>query len=235
MIKLKNIPFSEFKELVLFLGENNETYIIERISRFFAELSTEELFELNYVCSLILSKDDASENMYQVFSNSHPELDFDETGKSTPKLNMNDSWKIVLKSLDTVYLSANEQLARHDFKDDSLHKVSLQVYNGLHLENLKKIKPKGTYEINKILYFKKHPETTVLNKEKLKKAEITLKSFGLSYESLNRLIETANIKKPANWETFANHFLERLDLLNHDKALAEQSNKEFYDNLVKIK
>lgn len=235
MIKLKNVPFSEFNELVKFLGKDKDIYIIERIGRFFTNLNSEELFDLNHLCSMILNDDPSAEDVYRLYIENHPDAEMDETGKSNVKIDISDAWLLSLKSIDSLYAMAEETLKKNNYVDNSPHKVNSQVYNGKNLSNLKNYKSKHDYLSNKVLYFKKHTETKGLNKENLKLAEKTLSALKLPYTSLNKIIEIAELKISENWETFVEHFFVRMDALSHDIDLNNSSNKEFYNNLTEIK
>ena len=234
-MKLSNVKFSEFSDLVKFLGKNNEMLILERISRFLPNLSSTQLFDMHFICSLVLNGDSAAESAYMKFIEENPDTMFDESGKSEAKFDTKNFWEIKLKSLDTIYETAEYNLKKNMFVDSSVHKADSQVYNGKNLANLINRSPVGGYSINKMLFFKKG-EIGMITETNFKMAESILNDFSLdSATIMNKFLDIVSKKNYANYKIFAEHFLERLDCLSNDKELKNVSNREFLENLKKIK
>lgn len=234
MQRLADAKFSEFSELVKFLSADNEMLILERISRFLPDLNAEQLFDIHFICTLILNDDAAAESAFNKFISENPDVMLDETGRSEPKFDTENFWEIKLKSLDAIYETAFHRLKENGFADDSKHKVDSQVYNGKKVANLINRHPAGEYNINKALYIKSHPESDI--SDMLSSSEKILRSFDLDADAImNAFIDVISKKKYENYKVFMEHFLERLDCLGHDPELKNDSNRDFLSSLKKIK
>jgi hypothetical protein len=89
-IFFSDLEFSDLKDLLIFLKEKNDentfsSIIIERISRFFPEISSVELMELSFLSESILNKENNSKELFLLFKNKYPNILVDATGKSEIK------------------------------------------------------------------------------------------------------------------------------------------------------
>ena len=128
MVKFKDIPFTEFKELVEFLKFNdadNEAFNIrKRLERFIKQINgTQAIFLENIVSDILNGELENAENLYKTYQQTYPDQDFDPEGKLD--LTPIQYCEISLQSCELLFDKAKNNLESNDFKDNSPHQIDL--------------------------------------------------------------------------------------------------------------
>jgi hypothetical protein len=235
---MKNIRELEFKSLVDLLDylvqlsasdieEEKQTFIEERIWGFFPNLSFLQQLEFNAIIK------DRDEKAFDQFKLNHPEVEVDETGRSTPT--DKNFWEVKEKALDKLYQNAVEQISSEG-RDTSNNRINTQVINAKTLSNLESVSPSlpGVYFYMRILFANKF-KTALINYDSITSVEEKMKSLKLDPVPLmSRVMSYCEKKEYDEFSIFIEHLFRRIDLLNSDTKLESISNKEFLDVLCKI-
>lgn len=230
MKTLKELKYEEMKNLLEELLKREPTkdkgVIPMRAEMFFPTMNAMEELEFMNVCESILNEANDGEGLFNLFKESHPDIEIDESGK-TPKTKKN-YWEIGLYSLDMAAEEAKKRIENNCEKTQ----IDRDVLDAKNLDCLFNYgKAKINYFINKTMFEKKFG---ALYTEKISKAEMTLEKFGLSKETLNRAMSYMLEKKTQPRHQFFKNFLSRFEYLEKDPELKNTSNKEFYELLKKM-
>lgn len=232
MIKLSEIPYSDFVDLTEYLYslENGDKLFIERIARFFPNIKSALFIELTSICESIHEKNESAQTMYELFSDAHRDIEFDETGKSG--ISFSNPWEVILTALDKTFEIAEHNLSTNS-RDKSKNKIDSQIYNAKTLKCLENIINKD-YNCTKILFLKNSSNSGLVSKY-LNEAEEVLKKNNCSNLVLGKLLLYIDKLPEARVNMFTKCFFERIHCLGLDNELSNKSNIEFLENIKKIK
>lgn len=237
MIKLKEIKFSEFVNLVKFLqfdNDENEFYnILKRLTRFIKDLNEMKAIQLGNIIKEILNDNtEKAENDYNVYLEQYGDLEVDPEGRLD--LTPIQYYEISLQSCELLFERALSELEDHNFHDDSPNKINLQIYNAKTLKPLIDSLNKDPYLLKRALYFKN--KNVAISMGELKEIEDNLKTaVPDNYNNvLCAFINYIFNKMPINVHFFIEHFKTRLSVLVKDKEKIYDADREFYENLMKI-
>ena len=215
---LRNLEYSELKELVLFLKQDDSEFyiILKRLERFFPTLKASQALVLGNIIGYILSDDNkTAEETFNQFKSENLDLEIDPDGKSEVK-NLDYS-TVALDSVEIAYNAAK----------NNLDNASIQIQNAKTLECLDSI-PDENYLMKRVLYYKRDNEKPV-SLDELKLADAEMKE--LVKEDANRVMsKVLNYiynKDADECKYFIEHFLIRLHACYMDKKLSREENKDF--------
>ena len=232
MNKIKDVPFSDFVELVQFLKFNDEETeyhnITKRLTRFIEGMNAYHSVLIdNIVKDILDDKTEDAEQLFNTFNENFGDLNFDPEGR----LDLTDFnyFEISHQSIDMLFEQAKERI-KEDIADD----IDRQVYNAKTLEPLLKLNGRFEYPIKKFMYFKNNVYRPV-TKEQLKITEEQIaEMLPEGNNVMGKFMEYIFHKKPERISTFIDHFLHRVDVLYRDEDVTHPSNKEFYELLKQL-
>lgn len=230
MLKIKEVKYDEFKELVEFLkfDDSTEEYhnITKRLTRFIENMNAVQSMFIDNIVNNILTDSPEAEKSFEVFKETYPDLNVDPSGKLD--LNQFQYFEITLESVNLIYADAQEHIKNGKGRD-----VDNQVINAKTLEPLIKMEGKFEYPLRKALYFKK--SNRPITPDKMKNAEEEIKELvGGDNNIMGKFLAYIYDKKPERVQLFIDHFIYRLDILAKDKKLSHPDNQQFLENLKKI-
>ena len=237
---LKDLSFENLVELLEYLEnisdketrEERLTFVEERIGNFFPNLSALQELELSFIVN------NRDKDSFEIFKASYPDLEIDNTGRSTPK--DKNYWEIRHTSLESVYQFALEELSKSD-KDKTKYKINTQVYNAKTLDDLKNMNPKrpDLYMFQRKLFLDKWRGLQITDPREFNNIERILSSILKDEKKTSAfLVNVIEYCKPKNnaheFETFLNHLFERIKILGLDTSLSSEVNRQFLDNINTI-
>jgi hypothetical protein len=221
MVKLKEVSFEEFLELVDYLESISEGGTQALIGRFFPFMSATEEFELNYVI------DTREKANFERFRESYPEMNIDPDGKTEPS--PKDYWEVHLKSLENVHQMASKYLEGRTGSEGMPNKPNGQIVAARSLEPLIRLprQDPSFYIPRKKLFLDKHG-TGPITRSRVEMAEADLRSVGVAPNTfLTPMLAYCESKKIENYRVFVDHLLRRLSILSEDKHLRSDVNRHF--------
>jgi hypothetical protein len=221
MVKLRDVGFSEFLELVDYLESISEGGTQALIGRFFPFMSATEELELNYII------DTRDQGKFNAFRDAHPEMDVDPEGKTDPS--PKDYWEVQLKSIEAVHEMASSYLDKRKGIEDISNKPNTQIVSAKSLKPLLSMphQDPAFYVPKKKLFIDKH-ESGTLNKARIEDAESTLRRIGVAPNTfMIYVFAYCSSKKEENYKVLLDHLFRRLSILSEDSALKSQENRDF--------
>jgi hypothetical protein len=221
MVKLREVGFTEFLELVDYLESISEGGTQALIGRFFPFMSATEELELNYVI------DTREQTRFEAFREAHPDMEVDPEGKTEPS--KKDYWEVHLKSIEAVHEMASKYLEKRGGIEDLQNKPNTQITSARSLKPLLSMprQDPAFYVPKRKLFLDKHPNGA-LSKQRVEDAEKRLRNLKIAPNSvMTAMFAFCSSKKPENYRVFVDHFLRRLEILSEDSELKSDVNRDF--------
>jgi hypothetical protein len=228
MVKLREVEFTEFLELVDYLESISEGGTQALIGRFFPFMSATEELELNYII------DTRNWGRFNAFKEAHPEMDVDPEGKTDPS--PKDYWEVQLKSIEAVHEMASSYLNKSKGIEDISNKPNTQIVSAKSLKPLLSMphQDPAFYVPKKKLFLDKHT-SGILNRARVEDAESSLRRLGIAPNTfMIYVFSYCSSKKEENYKVFLDHLFRRLSILSEDSALKSQSNREFLEAIKSV-
>jgi len=221
MEKLRDLSYENFLELLEYLDSITENVAITAIGNFFPTLTALQELEIGYIV------DSRDRDAFERFKEEYPDLDIDPEGKSEPE--EKKYWQVTEKALNHTYDLAFNYLKNNNFKDDTNNKGNTQIYNAKTLAALKNMEYQDylLYSFKRKLFIDKHP---YISYKEFNKIEAVLRLTGIDPNRfMIYVVAYCKDKKYENFNLFLEHLFKRIEILEVDKDLISQSNKEFIE------
>jgi hypothetical protein len=221
MEKLRDLSYENFLELLEYLDSITENVAIAAIGNFFPTLTALQELEIGYIV------DSRDRDAFERFKEEYPDLDIDPEGKSEPE--EKKYWQVTEKALNHTYDLAFNYLKNNNFKDDTNNKGNTQIYNAKTLAALKNMEYQDylLYSFKRKLFIDKYP---YISYKEFNRIEAVLRLTGIDPNKfMIYVVVYCKDKKYENFNLFLEHLFKRIEILEVDKDLISQSNKEFIE------